>query len=529
MQHKNRSALERAHQHLLAVLDQRVDDATIVNAVIDTWMRRRGTVVALRVQELVMQYSTKKIDDALLAKAMQAWVHSQDVSQCGSRVQQWFDQISKPCAVHHRLALQGWAICRQRFAAVQATRHWKSLVQGFRNGDKECEPTVHDVSELLRCWSRTRHASAPKRANRILQDMDELLYEKRTNVVPNLDCYRAVLICCAQNSETKDQDTIVWHILQTMRERFLVPDTTCFKAALNGLVAQKDAVDRVVQVWSQVQLAAHQGKKGHVSATLSMACRVLEALVHSHYPDRYDIALEVVTTMEQEWLDQPHAILYAKAMAVIHSLEDHHKINKAQELLDAFISKQDSMQGKHEHKSAVMDEFLRVCADSGAMTEDRGVKNLRLAMRTTNELRKQGIKPTSSTFENLLRACETLLVTGKTRHTLAQQIFELCTQEGLVDSSILEALQKVTRQKQYDALVYAHATRDQESSERALPESWTTKSMPNFDPNRNKKRVLSTEGDIITVKTGPTSSQGVKQLQGGRLQRAAIEDSLEAF
>jgi hypothetical protein len=125
----------------------------------------------------------------------------------------------------------------------------------------------------------------------------------------------------------------------------------------------------------------------------------------------------------------------------------------------------------------VFNAFIRVCGSTNHGRSTERKFNLKLAVRTVEEMRERGEAPNSATFKRLLEACENLLPMGKERSRAVENIFNNCSYLGLVNDEVLAQLKNAASEELFTDMVVAKtAEEDIEGTLRSgkmVPESWT--------------------------------------------------------
>lgn len=374
----------------------------------------------------------------------------------------------------------------------------------------------------------------------------EYAYENGlTDFKPDLACYRCVLVAAAQRSGKPELGPMVDEVLVRMKELFLVPDASCFGAAIrtwknvalypDQLAEQRDAsVRRALTLLTEMNIAHNQSSMT-VKPSVENINDVIEALAVSSNPRRTEQAERLLDSMEAALTDNsgnaaPNADTYKHVINIWYRKSDDDRISRARQLLQRLKENYPAMSRiglKDDGFVGALNAFIGICSLSRARTEEEGMEILRQALSAIEMIRDLGgVKPDADTYSTLLQGCANLLPVGMERQLLIDRVFRLCCEEGMVDDNVLKTLLAAATEEQYSKLVIA-ASEDVEGT-RMIPEEWTINALGGrvISADGRRAKPLSIDGTLtVTLAMQEFKMRRLRDkrnrnlLRGGRLRQ----------
>jgi hypothetical protein len=432
-----------------------------------------------------------------------------------------------------------------------------------------------------------------------------------TRARPDLDCYRAVLQTAARRPVLPDLDVLVDAVLTSMRHQLISPDTASYEAAavvfknaallyggridlvggksklspgtrsgtisaaqrrssppstLPDAMRRDRCASRALELLDEIQVAQQQQGESHARLLTSTMNHVIKALSVSQLPHRTDVAVELLTKLEDGAAARnmqpslPDLETYRLVLEVWKGVgtrspsEDESKVAGAEAVLDRLQHRVSELvyrhqvlygeSGRHIRNDlvSVYNSFVEVCGSIPAASEESRLDIFRRALTRLQGLRSLGgvhassgepprplmLSPNAESYAALLKACTRLLPNGKDRQRWVERVFGLACDEGMVDEQVLQQMKLAATEEQYARLVIS-ASEASEGS-KLVPEAWTR--------NALRGRVVTSEGrrtTPLTVQGRLTVTPSMQEfrmrrlrdhrnralLQGGRIQLGA--------
>ena len=367
------------------------------------------------------------------------------------------------------------------------------------------------------------------------------------------NCYRDALRTMSQRVNVPEVGELADATLAEMKDRMMIPDTTCYGAAVlawkNVAMAREcddreKAVRRTMELLEEMTKAFHRTTTVTVKPTTENYNHVLEALTvskSSKAPDRAEILLSALEGVLHEKVDEnseeeahktfenanvgPIAESYKHVLDILRNSKSGDKMNHAIDVLNRMKARRGVLQQSSTEESfvGVYSSFIRVCANSYVKDEEIRMKMMAMALRAVEDMRLEGLQPDSSTYTALLEAGHQLMSDGKDRQKVLENVFLRACEEGYVNQNFLELFKSSASTHLFSKLVVAHS-REVEKM-KVVPESWT-RNVKGFVANvRGGRKVLplSIEGKFTFTKAASEykmrklrMQHNRQMLQGGR-------------
>lgn len=140
---------------------------------------------------------------------------------------------------------------------------------------------------------------------------------------------------------------------------------------------------------------------------------------------------------------KPDSYVYAGAVDAWASSQSHDKAVRAWSIYKRM--KEQYADGNMDAKpnEVIITSVIKACGYTRGSKEDKQ-KALMILLECMAEMKStKYLSPTSITYRSLLNAARALVADDARRHPISQTIFETCCRNGQLDTTVLEALQKV--------------------------------------------------------------------------------------
>ncbi|KAL7439506.1 hypothetical protein ACHAXH_005333, partial [Discostella pseudostelligera] len=272
---------------------------------------------------------------------------------------------------------------------------------------------------------------------------------------PNRYAYTNLLRTISQ-SRIKDGVSIAEDLLNRMDRRAklwndasLRPDTHAYTALIqvfaNSTAEESDAVQRAKQWFHQMEKRYEDGDTGckpnRVTCTALLNC-----WRRSERPDSGEEAEKLITMMESRYKEgdlafKPDAYVYAAAIDAWARSKSFDKASRAWKVYQRMKEQYTKGNMESQPNNIIMTTIIKACGYTRGGKEDKQ-KALRVLLECMAELKTTNcIIPTSLTYRTLLNATRALVADDTKRRPISATIFETCCRNGLVDKTVLEALE----------------------------------------------------------------------------------------
>ena len=400
-----------------------------------------------------------------------------------------------------------------------------------------------------------RDKNAASKVQTVLEIIEKAYRNGWTENRPDESCYRDCLVTISRRVNAPEIGVLADATLSEMKEHMMIPDTTCYGAALlawkNVATAREcedreKAVKRALEIFQEMTEAYHRTTKITVRPTTEHYNHALEALTASKSPKAFTQAEKLLSALEDTLRDNnsenevkllpngrpgnsnvgPDAECYK---LVLRTLQNRKKFPQTfSEAMDILKRMKDRLEVIQQHSSQqscteVFSAFILVCATCRAKSEGPRKKVMATVLRTIEDMRLLGLQPDSSTYAALIEAVPHLMPQGKNRHRLLESIFRKACNEGHVDQTLLEHFKLAASTSLFTKLVVSQS-RIVENM-KVVPESWT-RNVKGFQASvegGRKVLPLSIEGNFTFTKAAAEykmrnlrKQENKKMLQGGR-------------
>eukprot|EP00584_Thalassiosira_punctigera_P001020 CAMPEP_0172537518 /NCGR_PEP_ID=MMETSP1067-20121228/9100_1 /TAXON_ID=265564 ORGANISM="Thalassiosira punctigera, Strain Tpunct2005C2" /NCGR_SAMPLE_ID=MMETSP1067 /ASSEMBLY_ACC=CAM_ASM_000444 /LENGTH=792 /DNA_ID=CAMNT_0013322835 /DNA_START=71 /DNA_END=2449 /DNA_ORIENTATION=- len=413
----------------------------------------------------------------------------------------------RPMAREHRLMLRTWAgSVGHKEAAYRAMGFWMTMQREFGGGVEEMEPTLEDGKMVLEACTRAIQKHTARRAQTILTTMEKLHASKKTNVRPDLDCYRYTLITMSR-SRVPTVGSNVPKLLKSMEDNNILPDTACFDAAIETLknCARHSIMDEsekyakaTESMMLRMELQRERSSESVIRPTAATYTNVIQALAVRKTTKSAERADVILANMEKEYAAgdpsmQPTKVSYVGVIHAYGHSDAEDKYLRADGVLRRMIA-------QHEggNEAARPDVFsfhavIRACSRTAEATSSTEYckEALLLAISTVQYMKKsESHRPNAKSYLLLLQCCANLLPPGSAeREKALRSIFRTCRKDGLVNRQVLKQFQSTVSTEAYHCEVVQDAPRY--DGVKSLPETWTR------SLGRKRNPIISVGGDVI--------------------------------
>mmetsp|Transcript_31807 Transcript_31807/g.66856 ORF Transcript_31807/g.66856 Transcript_31807/m.66856 type:complete len:798 (-) Transcript_31807:884-3277(-) len=465
-------------------------------------------------------------------------------------LQSVFDKLKlntniRPTAREYRLLLRTW--CDNsgiKQAAYNAMGLWMTMQKSFKGGVEEMEPTLEDGKMVLEAWTRSINKHSARRAQKVLSTMENLYADKQTDVQPDLDCYRYVLITMSRSRVPTVGDEVP-QLFKSMEDNHIFPDTPCFDAAIETLKncarhsKAEDSNKYAKATESMLQKMESERERSSVAVIKPSAVtytNVIQALAVRESKMAAEKADELLKKMIAEYGagDESMRPTRHSYVGTIHAYGNsgaESNFLNANEVLQRMIA--DYSQGNEEARpdASSFHAVIRACARSSdtSSSPEKHKQALLLAISTVQHMKKSdSYHANSRSYLLLLKCCTSLLPSGSEREKALRSIFRSCCKDGLVNEQVLNEFQSVVSSEIYHKEVVKDAP--SYNGIKSLPETWTrslgyrVRTHETKDGIRKRNPIISVRGEAVASTAYNDhrmrrrwSKKNQKVLQGGRI------------
>ena len=374
--------------------------------------------------------------------------------------------------------------------------------------------------------------------------MEKLVTHKKTDVRPDLDCYKYVLIAMSR-SKVPDVGANVIDLFNTMEEDRIFPDTACFDAAIETFknCSRRAKLEEAETYANAAEMMLKRMEREHdrssVSAVLPSSTtytNVIQALAVRKTKKAAITADGLLKSMEKKYAEGNESMKPTRDsyVGVIHAYGNSGAESSyihANEVFQRMITQHSNGNEGVKPDVSAYHALIRACSRASMNTSspEQQRQALVLAIATIQEMKKSDLnRPNSKTYLLLLQCCIQLLPPGAERAKALRSIFRSCCKDGLVDQQVLNEFQSVVSTDVYHNEV-VHSAHDYNGA-KALPESWTRNlgyrvRTQTEDGVSKRNPIISVTGEVIASSAYNDhrmrrrwSKVNQKLLQGGRMK-----------
>lgn len=329
--------------------------------------------------------------------------------------------------------------------------------------------------------------------------MDDAFDRGIISVLPDLRCFELLLDIAARRTGERNGGHVD-DIFRRMRERFLVPSTSCFESAiaswkhhafsvtdkLDDEASVQRSVRRVMELLALARLSYKQNSETQAVVTTKMMNDVLETLRLSSHPDRCDQAEILLRELEDAISsDEPfegvgtcpnshYGYGYAHVIQVWSASDSQDKVSNAMRVLENMVKRRNDI-NNYIVLLEGLNSFLKLCDVSPAhKSTDNSTGYFREAL-SAMELCSGigGVVPNETSYSHLLNVCAKSLNSKNTQREILDRIFGLCCSTGTVTERVLKTFKDVATSEQHSYLVSQCERLD---GTRVIPTAWSKNS-----------------------------------------------------
>lgn len=326
-----------------------------------------------------------------------------------------------------------------------------------------------------------------RRAQTVLNAMEKLVKHKKTEVRPDMDCYKYVLIAMSR-SKVSDVGANVFDLFNTMEEDRIFPDTACFDAAIETFKncsrrsKAEDAETYSNAAETMLKRMEREHDRSSVSTVLPSSItytNVIQALSIRKTKKAAVNADRLLKKMEEQYAKGNESMKPTRDsyVGVVHAYGNsgaESSFIHANEVFQRMIEQYSNGNEAAKPDVCAYHALIRACARAANNTSspDQQRQALVLSIATIQDMKKSDInRPNSKSYLLLLQCCIQLLPSGSERAKALRSIFRSCCKDGLVDQQVLNEFQLAVSPDMYHNEV-VHSAHDYNGI-KALPESWT--------------------------------------------------------
>ena len=350
------------------------------------------------------------------------------------------------------VCLKAWAKCGT-FAGAERAEDILRRLEILQNA--EVRPTVHSYGTVIHAFAICNGGvEAAERAEAIL---DRMLAAKGTKAVrPDTVVFNSVIHALGMSNSAEAGEKAI-SLLEKMRELHnpkkgfdTKPDIVSYNSVLAAISHSSDmnAAPKTEQVVKEMQ-EAYKKSKGKTPAPNTVSFNsVLHAWSRSQLPGAAERAQAVLEFMirNQNGEIMPDTISFTTVLNAVAKSKDPEKATKSRMLLMNLINMYEATNRRSLKPSPVTyNTVLNACAFSASDTDpDQQRQGLQVALSTFSEMTKYA-KPDTVSYGNLMKCFSNLMPPGQKRNEMALQLFDQCTNEGLVGELVWNEVQRAVQ------------------------------------------------------------------------------------
>ncbi len=386
--------------------------------------------------------------------------------------------------------------------AQRAEQILYEMMKRAEQGEHDITPNVRTWAAVLRAWARCGAPDAAENTQRVLEQMEAFYDKGETDARPNYVCFTTVMSAWS-NSKHPDALEYMENILKRMEQAYeetLEPDTRpntiSYVTAIDAFVrkSEKDAaqraqatVDRMVKLYAKglghvrptrvvFNTLIHAWSKSKVNGAASKAeeifkwmerkyregddlvrpdevtlCAVLNAWANQAQQGGAERAEQIwdhTKSLSIEERGFPLTIMMPNiVIKAISRSKNPNSAKKSEDILlkldEAYRSGKSSLRPDVTTYSSV----INACAYYSGSIDGR-VEALEIALRTFYKFYENegDERHNNITFGTILKAIANLMQVGEEREVLVRDLFDKCTEEGVVDSFVLSQVRYASPQ-----------------------------------------------------------------------------------
>lgn len=370
------------------------------------------------------------------------------------------------------------------------------------NGEPDVIPNVRTWAAVLRAWARCGAPDAAENTQRVLEDMEALYESGETDVRPNYVCFTTAMSAWS-NSKNPAALEYMENILKQMEnayEETLEPDTRpntiSYVTAIDAFVRKNEkeaakraqaTVDRMIKLYAKglghvrptrivFNTLIHAWSKSKIHGAASKAEEIFKWMERKYRegdelvrPDEVSLCAVLnawanqaqqggAERAEQIWNhtkslsieERGFPLTITMPNIVIKAISRSKNPNSAKKTEDILLKlEEDYRNGKSPLRPDVTtySSVINACAYySGSM--DGRDEALEIALRTFYKFYENegDERHNNITFGTILKAIANLMQVGEEREELVRELFDKCTEEGVVDSFVLSQVRNASPQ-----------------------------------------------------------------------------------
>lgn len=348
--------------------------------------------------------------------------------------------------------------------------------------------------------------------------MENSYAAKLTNVQPDLDCYRNVLITMSL-SRLPDIGANIPKLFKSMDASQIFPDTACFDFAIETLknCARQSKTKGECEMYAKaaenmlqrMEKERERTSESFVKPSAVTYTNVIQALVVMRTEKAAIRADELLNKMIQEYKGgdnsmRPTRDSYVGTIHAHGNSGSESKFIRANEVMNRMLTDHsegnDSACPDVQAFHSVIRACISVSHTSASIEKKR--EALTLAISIVHGMKKSGSTPPNTTsYLLLLQCCTGLLPSIPEREKVLRSIFRSCCKDGLVNQKVLGEFQKAVSLDTYHKDVVGHA--QTYNGIKSLPEAWTrslgyrVRTHEMQDGVRKRNPIISVSGEVI--------------------------------
>jgi pentatricopeptide repeat protein len=343
-----------------------------------------------------------------------------------------------PDAITYVTVMNAWAASKSPDGPRRAEEILDEMNERYLDGEDEMRPTPRSIKAVIDAWIKTNDPSAMDRAEAMLdkyEDFDEFQAPIQDETVQEI--YKCILFGYSKNKDPRQAE----EYLRNMVQMGIKPDCFCF--------------DRIVEAYTQLNA-----------------------------PDSLERTFGVFEFMEEcrkAGDMKPNERVYTSFIRALTKAKTRGLAKRANLILKKMESLYEQGNTGIKPTTFTYNAVLNACAESISTEDSEPLEAFSVAIGIFNDLRNSSSEgPDHVTFGNMLR-CAALLPEGEQRDAVLSSIFSLGCKRGLVNSYVVRDLQYASSEELWRSLLkwpVGEVDCDQ------LPAAWMTQFERKAKPDR---------------------------------------------
>lgn len=375
------------------------------------------------------------------------------------------------------IVMKALANCGERGAARKANLLLQRMEDSYAKGETSLQPNLLSYNTVLDVYSKEGDAISAERL------LDQMLKRDDALVKPDSYSYTSVLTAWSRSSVDKAEAVRrAEDLLNNIESRYASgksdfrADTSVYNALINcwAKSGEREALYRVTQILSLMEELGLQGGDSDMRPNSRTYCEVLDCISKSKNFKAYNKSLEILDRMNDYYSEghdsvRPNVRAYSIVLNTIARSRRKSKAVEAQELLHKMEAEYRGGNSACRPNVYSYNAVLNAAAFSGR-EEGEQEDAFRVACLTFDELRMSDyLEPSDVSYGTFLKAIYHHMPESDVRDNLVKGLFRKCCRDGLVSNFVLKEMRGLATPDLYQSILKG-VTNDYGN----LPKSWST-------------------------------------------------------